>query len=137
VGVEIDDTNYFKERLVELLREVPMASVVAFYFVVKKRKQLPFIMRVIKEHSVGESKLYGIDPDYFFSLVPLSGKGHINIESYILDLKENYSVKDKIKQMIKKLLVYLQLSHKLYEAFVVVVQPTSVPSMQSKSTVWF
>jgi len=131
VGVEFDDIASCKKKLFELLREIPLASVTAFYFVVEKRQQLPLMMKVIKEHSLGEPKVYGIDDDYFLSLVLLTGTGHKNIENYILGLKVTYSIINEVKLMIKKLLVYLQWSHRLYQAFVVVVQPPSMSGTQS------
>lgn len=136
-GIEIDDITGFHERVTELLHTILKEPVVTLYFVVKKRKHISIITSVIKQHSLGTGKLYGIDPDYFFSLVPLSGKGHQNIEYYILSLKSNYSIVENIKLMIKKLLVFLRLSSKLYEAFVVVVQVESTTNLQPKSTVSF
>ena len=137
VGIEIDDIAGFHEKLTKLLQTILKEPVVTLYFVVKKRKHISIITSVINQHSLGKGELYGIDPCYLFSLVPLSGKGYQNIEYYILSLKSIYSIVENIKLMIKKLLVFLRLSSKLYEAFVVVVQVESAANLQPESTVSF
>lgn len=122
LGIEIKCTLPFKERLIEFLSDIQLGEVVAFYFVAKKKHQVSIIVDIVEELSLGEVELYGIDPDCFFSLVPLTNKNSKIIEKYILNLKTDFSLAGRMKQMIKNLLVDMGLSDRLYEGFVVTVQ---------------
>lgn len=79
-----------------------------------RMKELPFKFRDVE--------VYGIDPDYYFALVPIIGKNRANIERYIFDLKTDFSFRGKIKRLIKNLLITIGQSHSLYEKFIVVAE---------------
>ena len=79
------------------------------------------IQKLRKSHPVlaqGRSEMYGIDPDYYFSLVPLGCKNHKRIELFILARKNCVTLADKIKFFLKKSMIVLGCSERLYEQFV-------------------
>ncbi|MFQ5675646.1 MAG: hypothetical protein ACE5G1_07105 [bacterium] len=122
IGFEIHCKCNFSKNLVDFIKKISLEEVGALYFAVTEKKDISIIMDVIRELSLGEVELYGIDPDYYFSLVPLTGENCRRIEKYILGLKTDFSIQGKVKQIIKNLLVNLHLSNWLYEGFVILVQ---------------
>jgi hypothetical protein len=130
LGFEIDGRCTCKRKILELVETFPLDRVCALYFVIEKKTQLPFVMDIVEEFSLGKPKLYGIDPDYFFSLVPLSGNSRRLVEKYILGLKSDYSFRGTIIRYGKQVLIYAGLSALLYEGFVVTVfrKPVSLSS---------
>ncbi|TKB07409.1 hypothetical protein [Desulforhopalus sp. IMCC35007] len=65
-------------------------------------------------------EMYGVDPDYFFTLVPLCSKNKRNIEKYVLDLKFDHSVKGQLKIFVKKMLALMNYSQALFDGYVVI-----------------
>jgi len=124
LGFEIGRKSSFKKKLVELLERFQMETMEALFFVVKTKKDAARILKIIEAFSFGEVELYGMDPDYFLSLVPLTGDHHRTIEKYILRLKADFSVAGRAKQLIKSILIYIRFSDKLYEGFVITARPS-------------
>jgi len=120
LGLEIEARGSFKKKIAEFLKTFPLETVYALYFVVKKKNQASFIVDIIKDSLFGGAEVYGIDPDGFFSLVPLNCSNHRLIEKYILGLKNEISIKGIITSNIKHLLINLNLSAPLYKKFVVI-----------------
>jgi hypothetical protein len=103
--------------------DADLKKINGFYFAVKRRRQAVQIARKMHDVSLGEVEIYGADPDYFFSLVPLMCRSRRRIEKYILNLKVAFTIRGRIKHIIKKLLISIGLSWPLYEKFVVIVNP--------------
>jgi hypothetical protein len=80
------------------------------------------VVQVITERSLGPFELYGVDPDYYHALVPLSGEGQRRIESFIIGLKPAGNLADRSKRWVKHLLIKLGLSARIYESFVIVLE---------------
>jgi len=124
VGFQISRKAAFREKLPSLLKGIPLGTTKAVFFIVNTRKDASCVMKLLENNGWGEIRLYGIDPDYFSSLVPLSGDAHKIIEQYILGLKTDFSFVGKIKHGIKTILIHLSCSGKLYESFVIMVSPS-------------
>ena len=125
VGIEIVSGPLVRQRLIEAIKTEHQERIAGYYFFTKSRKHVRSIVKIINEFSLGKAELYGLDPDYYFSCVPLDGKNHKVIEKYILNLKNNRSISGLFKNTIKRFLVYLNLSGKLYEGFVLTVSCSS------------
>jgi len=123
IGFEIGRKSSFRKKLVKHLERLQMETIEALFFVVKTRKDASRVIKMTKFFSFGEVELYGMDPDYFSSLVPLTGDHHKIIEKYILGLKTDFSITGRAKQIIKNILIHIRFSGKLYEYFVITVQP--------------
>ncbi|MDY0222948.1 MAG: hypothetical protein RBR67_17595 [Desulfobacterium sp.] len=87
------------------------------------KEELKSVSKFIKSLNRLTFSVFGINPDYFFSLVPLDGQNRRNIEKYIFNLTSEASLKGKIKKTIKQAMIYLGLSNRLYERFVIIAVP--------------
>lgn len=121
MGYEIMSKKLAKQRLMEIVEKSHHDHLSDYYFYTMEKKHIHTIIDIIEELSLGESQIYGIDPDYFYSFVPISGSGHKVIEKYILNMKNDYSIKGLIKNFLKRALINVNLSGRLYESFVVTV----------------
>ena len=121
IGFENHRSQDCTERIEAIIRDRDLQNVKGFYFAVKGKRQAIRLSQKMREFSLGKVEMYGVDPDYFFSLVPLTGRGQRRIEKYILNLKMDFTILGRIKHIIKKLLISIGLSWPLYEKFVVIV----------------
>ncbi len=68
-------------------------------------------------------EIYGLDPDYYFSIVPLSGRFSGVAQRHVLDLKQRASRGAKIKHAVKRALIRCGVHGPLYPAFLLVARP--------------
>ncbi len=90
----------------------------AFIFITANIAEVKKVAKKVPVSLQCQCDLYGVDPDYFFSLVPLEGANHKRIESFIVSLKSIALFKEKIKYLIKKILILFNFSTYLYERYV-------------------
>lgn len=121
VGFEILDRLRSSAVLDERFDKLESNDIRGYYFAISDRSTVEVVRRWISARSLGDCRLYGVDPDYYFALVPLSGGNHRNVERYVLGLKPALGKKAKVRQVIKSLLIMIGLSSRLYEAFLIVV----------------
>lgn len=110
-----------KDDLSDLIKQFPQEQVFAYFFYTENRKEIDTVIKVKDTLPNGKIELYGIDPDYFYSIVPISGGHHKIVERYILKLKTNVSVKSKIKSAIKNIMISLGLSKVIYEGYIIAI----------------
>lgn len=122
IGFEMDSGTVNVSKLIEVIKENYSETKAIYYFTVKSKNDMMKILRIIKELSLGEIEIYGLDPDYYYSIVPLYRTNSKLIEKYILNLKTNFSIKGRVKQSIKSALIDLGSSTRLYEKFIITVQ---------------
>lgn len=66
-------------------------------------------------------EIFGYDPDYFQSLVPIGSVRRKQLEKFVLGLKADTTAKEKLKKFFKQIVVSLSMSEMLYENFLVVI----------------
>lgn len=123
VGVEVEDWQGQGGELEEIFRRVTRTAVKGVYLVVKERRLVDRIVRRLQELSPVEAEVYGIDPDYFFSIVPLTTKSKRKIENYVLNLKSETTIRGRVKFWVKKILIALRFGDLLYDGFLVTAVP--------------
>lgn len=112
------------EQIESILKDLNSKRIVGYYFCIKEKQQAVQLSLKSQEYFHRTGEIYGIDPDYFFSAIPFSSRStRKKIERYILHLKVAISFRDKLKQLIKEILIFSALSDVLYEKFIVVVKP--------------
>ena len=121
IGIENHCDRLCTENIEEIIGTEDLENTIGYYFTVKKKHQAVLIARKMRVISQGELEIYGVDPDYFFSLVPLTGRARKKIEKYILDLKVDFTIREKLKYFIKKMLIITGISGVLYEKFLITV----------------
>jgi hypothetical protein len=126
IGLEIMSRKLIKQKLADILNKHVEGHVSDYYFFTKDQKHIRYIRKLIQDLSLGADELFGIDPDYYYSFVPLDGKNRRLIETYILNMKNNYSIKGRIKNFIKRIFININCSGNLYEGFVVTVPGNTV-----------
>lgn len=119
LGLEAGCGSPSKDRLVDFFMKNIDEKVAAVYVTVDNERQIGAVKDAIGQFLPGEAEVYGIDPDYFFSLVPLECTGRKAIEKYILGLKMDFSARARVKQAVKNLLIDMNISGRLYEKFVI------------------
>ena len=134
VVILIESNHIKKEEEFNLIKSILNAKFLTAYFFIKNKKQIHLVANLIDTLGLGNFELYGIDPDYFFSLVPIRGNNHKTIESYVLKLKTDLSKKGKLKNIIKELLVSLGLSKIIYEGFVIEVTGLRKARLENTNT---
>ncbi len=122
LGLEILDSLRSAEVLDERLDDLNSQDVRGCYLAISDRSSVPLVERAISQRRVGRSILYGIDPDYYFGLVPLSGENHRRVESFVLGLKPARGARARVQRAIKHFLILVGKSKRLYEAFVIVLE---------------
>ena len=93
-----------------------------YYVVNSKIKTSYQIMNFFIKKRFQNVQIYGVDPDYYFSLTPLWTSNRKNIEHYVSGLKQQVTIPDILKGYIKKLLIVFGMSHYLYERFIVIAK---------------
>ena len=121
IGFEVMSSKFPEQKINEEIQKHNKGQTVGFYFFTGEKKHINSILKLINGFPLGKIELYGIDPDYYYSFVPLNCKNHKLIEKYILDMKSEYSTKGFIKYWIKRVMINLNLSGKLYEGFILIV----------------
>jgi len=122
IGVDYCCDHFYADEFKSFLNTIRSKKNVGYCFYVKNKIQANQITREIQSLSLGVAEIYGIDPDYFYSIVPISSKkNRQNIEKYIFNQKVDSTFTQKCKQMLKLALIFFGLSDALYDKFVVVV----------------
>lgn len=111
------------DEVVNFVNDLDWQEMVGAYIITEKMSDAKKILTEISRDKTYYNELYGVDPDYFQTLIPLESSNRKIIENYLLGLKLDQSLKGRVKLLIKKLLVALNFSEKLYEKFVIVISP--------------
>lgn len=120
VGMEIGSSGSIHRSLDAIARAALGERPAALYFLTRTRSQLSAVLRLLRRRGIGPARVYGIDPDYYHAVLPLDGEGHRAVERYILGLKRRSGRAAALKALIRRVLVTLGLSRRLYEGFLVV-----------------
>jgi len=123
LGFNIDHKASFQEAVPDIIKNIQPETFGALFLVTQTRKDATYLIKTLEILSFSDIELYGADPDYFYSLAPLTTDYHETIEQYILGLKTDFSFAGKFKQIIKNVMIHTRLSGKLYEYFVITAQP--------------
>ena len=118
IGIEDHCDCSGTEKIEAIMEDKDLKNAKGLFFIVRKKKQAIQIARKLRVSSFREIEIYGLDPDYFFSIVPLTGNNK-KLEKYILNLKTDFTLNGRIKKLIKKLLISSGLSSALYEFFII------------------
>ena len=101
-----------------LLRRVAAGDVTELYWRTPSAEEARAVVKAAAAAAFADVQLYGIDPDYYYSLVPL---GEAPIERFVLGLKPGGSGwKARLKQRLKRMLIGLGRTEQLYEGYLVV-----------------
>lgn len=106
------------QEIKKIVSALDWNEVFTFILVTDSAAHLGKIENKILSLVKGQSDLYGVDPDYYFSLVPIKGAHHRKVQNFILSLKSSATLKEKVKKIIKKVLVVFGRSSLLYEHYV-------------------
>lgn len=121
IMIQMESDCISKKRLNNIAKSLLYENAIAYYFLLKHKNQIRSVREVVRELALGDMELYGIDPDYFYSIVPITGNCHKPVERYIQELKGDFTIKGKIKNIIKSFLININLSKVIYEGFVISV----------------
>lgn len=122
--VEIRDTDPASSRLEDCLKDLVSQRYLAGSILVGKRSTAREVERIVAASEGWKATVLGVDPDYFFGLVPLEAPGHRWIEAFVQRLKPANTTKERLGRTIKRLLILAGFSSSLYESFVVVLEKT-------------
>lgn len=125
VVIQFESNRISKNKVVSLIKSLSHDNILSYYFLLKCNKQVRFVQEIIDELRLGEIEIYGVDPDYFYSIVPIKGDGHKLIERYIQTLKSDFSKTGIIKDILKRFLIAINLSSVIYEEFIIVANSSS------------
>ena len=125
VAIEVDDTSHLRKHLHERLADLEETGFRGCYILVPDRPGAAIVAQMLIERSLGPFELFGIDPDYYHGIVPLTGGNHRQIESFVLGLKPTSNLTATVGHRVKHVLIRMGLSSRLYEAFVIVLEGPS------------
>lgn len=125
VAIEVDDSSHLREHLEERIANLQESGFRGCYIVLPDRSGADLVSQMLIERSLCPFGLYGIDPDYYHGIVPLTGDNHRQIESFVLGLKPTANFTAKVRHWVKHALIRMGLSSRLYEAFVIVLEGSS------------
>lgn len=125
VAIEVDDSSHLREHLEVRLRDLAEGGISGCCIVLPDRPAAELVSQMLTARSLGPSTLFGIDPDYYHGIVPLTGDHHRRIETFVLGLKPATDFPAKVKHWIKRALISTGLSTRLYERFVIVLEGPS------------
>lgn len=125
VGFEVENTSNLHAALQEALENLEKHAFDGCYFALPDRSSATLATRMIAERSFGRFDLYGVDPDYYYGLVPLTGQGHRQVESFVLRLKPAVGLQAKSKRLTKRVSIRLGLSARIYDSFVIILEGSS------------
>jgi len=106
-----------------LVSQFNWQKIAGAYVITNKIDEAKKILSLISKDNLYNKELYGLDPDYFQTMIPIASSNKKIIENYLLDLKLDQSMKGRIKLLIKKIFVTINFSEKLYEKFIIVLSP--------------
>ena len=119
VGVEILDSKISNVQLKGVIDEVTNSNCCGVFVEVLTLPQAQKIASYLKQRMRGNVELYGVDPCYYRSMVPLDGNSRKHIERYIVDLKSEFNMKDRVKAILKYMCIFFGRSEPLYENFLI------------------
>ena len=122
VGIEVEDTANLRAALENRLADLEDNEFHGCYVALPDRSSAALVSRMISDRSLGRFDLYGVDPDYYYGLVPLSGRGRRQVESFVLGLKPASSLEARTRLVLKRLLIRIGLSARFYDTFIVVLE---------------
>ena len=125
VAIEVDDSSHLREHLDTRFADLEAGGFSGCYSLLPDRPAAELASQMLAARSLGPYALFGIDPDYYHGIVPLTGDNHRRIESFVLGLKPTTDLSAKFKHRVKQLLISTGLSARLYEEFVLVLEGPS------------
>lgn len=125
VAIEVADTSRLQERLEERLVDLEEGGFCGCYLVLPDRPSAELVSQMLVARSFGPFQLYGVDPDYYHGIVPLGGHNHRRIEAFVLGLKPTAGFTAKARHWVKRALIGMGRSSRLYEGFVIVLEEPS------------
>ena len=125
VAIEVEDTCCVPEHFDSRRTDLQENGFRGCYFVLPDRLGADVVSQLLIERSLGPFKLFGIDPDYYHGIVPLTGDHHRRIEAFVLGLKPTTDFPAQVKHWIKHALIRAGLSTPLYERFLIVLEEPS------------
>lgn len=104
-------------EVVKILSAIEWETIAAVFVITNDFRMLKKVDTFVSHQTRSQGDLYGIDPGYYFSLVPLSSPNNKNIENYIVSLKSRPTLIAKLKYLIKRSLISTNYSRSLYEQY--------------------
>jgi len=96
-------------------------NVLGLIFFCTKKKEARQIHHFFETYNNISLHTFGINPDYYFSVVPINTPNRVNIEKYIFNLTSDGTIIGKIKNRIKLCMINLKQSDILYESYAVLL----------------
>ena len=118
--MEADAEPVSADRRAALLERLAADDVTEVYWRTRDADEARQVAAALERAGYPDVERFGIDPDYYYSLVPL-GAGTAPVQRFVLGLKQQRGgMKDRLKHGAKRALVLAGRSERLYEGFVVV-----------------
>jgi len=122
VGLQIPGTSNIDYKVMSFVQNKVIKKAEYSFFIVDNAKQIPRVIKTCRQFNFHKTDVYGVDPDYYLSLVPIGGFNNMSVQKYVFNLKSDYSIKGRVKRIIRNILVDLRLYNRLYEHFVILVE---------------
>ena len=120
--IEVEDRDPSSAWLEEVVTRMTSEPYLAGSFLIGNLSSARRVAGMAEKLGMWTATVFGVDPDYFFGLVPLDVPGYKEIESFVQGLKPANTAKKRLSRLIKRLLILLGFSSPLYESFVVVLE---------------
>jgi len=129
IGLEVGAEDPLGGALDELAARYESESVKDLYLHVATRRQLRRVLRWLRRAGLGTPEVFGIDADFYFSAVPMTGPGNKEAQAYVAWLRQLMTRTEEVRALVKRLLIRVGRSRLLYSSFLVLV-PRSVVSAE-------
>lgn len=120
IALDVCDKNIDVGKIIDLVPNSNIENLLGVLILCKNKIMYKKIFRNLRNYTVNG---FGINPDYFFSIVPLQSSNRRNIEKYIFQLTRESTFIGTIKNISKMLLISLGSSNSLYDSFVLSLTP--------------
>ena len=120
--VEVKDQGAPGAQLTEAVERIGSGRYLAGAVVVGDLSAARLLARTADKREGWRATVLGVDPDYFFGLIPLHAPGHWRIELFVQSLKSAHSPAERVRRFIKRCLIMSRFSSPLYEYFVVILE---------------
>lgn len=114
------------EEISQKLNQTNWEAIHAFFVVTDNFKDAEILSKKTPDQAAMDIAIYGLDPSYFVTLVPLLSKRRRKIENYLLSLKSDITFTGKTKYIIKKTMITMNCSNKMYEQFIFTIAPSTL-----------
>ena len=107
-------------KVSDIVLHIDWQDVVGAYIKTKQLADAREMAQKLSENLHG-IEIFGSDPDYFQSLIPIQSTNRKNLERYVLALKPDNAIKEKAKSLIKRILIKLARTEMLYEKYIIAI----------------